>query len=236
VLIALLIFPITVYLHSPALAIGGAVQGIVVGSFILFALQFLLSLFVGRAFCGWACAGAGLQDCCAFFVEKRARGGRRNWIKYFIWVPWIATIAYLSLLAGGYRSIDPFYQMENGVSLGDVQSYIVYYVVVGLIFVMALVGGKRAFCHYICWMAPFMVIGRKIRNVVRWPSLHLRADAGKCTECGKCDKGCPMSLDVSGMVAASQMENSECILCGNCVDTCPAGTIGFAFFNRERKR
>jgi polyferredoxin len=49
----------------------------------------MVSLFLGRAFCGWVCPGAGIQEWCFTVNDKKARGGRLNWIKYFIWVPWI---------------------------------------------------------------------------------------------------------------------------------------------------
>ena len=38
-----------------------------------------------------------------------------------------------------------------------------------------------------------------------------------------------MSLDVNGMVQLSSMENSECILCGTCVDGCPKKAIRYTF-------
>ena len=38
-----------------------------------------------------------------------------------------------------------------------------------------------------------------------------------------------MSLAVHEMVGRQDMENDECILCGNCVDGCPKGAIGFTF-------
>ena len=38
-----------------------------------------------------------------------------------------------------------------------------------------------------------------------------------------------MSLEVNGMVRKEKMENSECILCGTCVDGCSKGAIRFTF-------
>jgi ferredoxin len=38
-----------------------------------------------------------------------------------------------------------------------------------------------------------------------------------------------MSLDVNGMVQKEAMEHTECILCGTCVDNCPAKAIRFRF-------
>jgi len=231
VIFSFILFPITLNYHSPALIIRGVAEGIIVGSFILFTLQFLSSLVLGRAFCGWVCPGAGLQDTCALARDRRIKGG--NWFKYVLWAPWIGIIVFPAIQAGGLRSIDPIYMTKYGISVLDPQNLIVYFFFVLLIFAMALLAGKRAFCHTVCWMAPFMVIGRKLSNAVNLPSLRLKADREKCVNCKKCDKGCPMSLDVSQMVGQMQMENSECILCGTCVDVCSSGTISFAFRSKK---
>jgi ferredoxin-type protein NapH len=56
-------------------------------------------------------------------------------------------------------------------------------------------------------------------------ALHLSADAGRCADCNKCSKNCPMGLDVNIMIREGNMENTECILCGICVDVCPKEAI-----------
>ena len=74
-----------------------------------------------------------------------------------------------------------------------------------------------------------MILGRKLRNLFRWPSLRLKAKTDDCIDCKRCTAICPMSLDVNGMVQNGDMENSECILCGSCVDVCPQDVIGYSF-------
>jgi Pyruvate/2-oxoacid:ferredoxin oxidoreductase delta subunit len=108
-------------------------------------------------------------------------------------------------------------------------AYIIYYVVISLFVGLSVFVGRRAGSHAICWMAPFMMIGRWIRNRFGWSSLRLVADASACADCKKCTSNCPMSLDVNGMVQLSAMENSECILCGTCVDNCTKKVIRYSF-------
>lgn len=228
-LISFLLFPITIYYFSPVLIIQGASQGVAVGSLIMFGLMLISSLFLGRGFCGWVCPAGGLQEGCTLAVDKKSAGGKLNLIKYFIWVPWILTIISFAILAGGFSSIDFFYQIKGGISVSDKFGYIIYYFFVGLIVLLALTAGRRAFCHYVCWMAPFMVIGSKIKSVLPIPSLQIRPIKDKCKSCKSCDRKCPMSLPVSTMVQQDSMENSECILCGQCVDTCTKGAVKFSF-------
>ena len=133
------------------------------------------------------------------------------------------------LQAGIIVAVDPLYQTYYGISITGVESAIMFLVIAGLIAGIALVAGKRASCHTICWMAPFMIIGRKIRNSVNLPALQLEADRNKCVNCMACTKNCAMSLDVNAMVQKHEMENTECILCGNCVDICPKKAIKYSF-------
>lgn len=229
VLFALLLFPVVLNYLSPYLIIDGAFNGVVNGSFIVFFLLFLSALFLGRAWCGWACPGAGLQDAFSAVNGSRPAGGRWNWLKWVIWIPWVAVIAFAAASAGGYRGVDFFYMMETPISVDRPAGYVVYYTVIVLFLLLALIVGKRAGCHYICWMAPFMILGRKIRNALAWPSLRLVADRESCRECRTCTKGCPMSLEVNRMVKSGSMEHSECILCGTCVDNCPSSAIRYSF-------
>jgi polyferredoxin len=74
-----------------------------------------------------------------------------------------------------------------------------------------------------------MIIGRWLRSRVRWPSLRLRAEPDKCSNCQTCTRNCPMSLDVDGMVQRADVEDGGCILCGNCVDGCTQDAICFSF-------
>lgn len=227
--ISFLLFPVTIYYFSPFLIIMAGLEGVISGSFIMFACMFAASLFFGRAFCGWVCPAGGIMESCAAVNDKRAKGGKRNWIKYFIWVPWIITIALIFISKSGAKRLDFTYQTRYGISISEPGAYIIYYIVVALFVILTFAAGRRAGCHYICWMSPFMIIGTKIKNKLKYPSLHLESDKGNCINCKLCTKKCPMSLDVDEMVREGCMENAECILCGECVDTCSRGAIRYEF-------
>jgi polyferredoxin len=228
-LISFLFFPITLFYFSPVLIIEGGFQGIIAGCFMVFAALFLFSLFFGRAFCGWICPGGGLQECCRLVTDKPVKGKRVKLIKYFIWAPWLITIIFGFITAGGIKRIDFFYNTDQGISVTGVQGYMIYLIVIALFVVLALTVGRHGACHVVCWISPFMVIGTKIKDKIGYPSLRLKADSAKCVNCGKCTKVCPMSLDVAKMVKGNQMQNSECILCATCIDSCKKGAIKFTF-------
>jgi polyferredoxin len=234
IILMFVLFPLIYYYFSPYLIIMGASEGIVVGSLLVFVLLFVSSLFLGRAFCGWVCPAGATQELCTRIRDKNFKNGKKNLIKYVIWVPWISIIILMFIQAGTIVAIDPLYQTYYGISITGLESAIMFVAIAGLIAVIALLAGKRGACHTICWMAPFMIIGRKIRNSLNWSALQLEADNKKCTNCKVCTRNCSMDLDVNSMVQNQSMENSECILCGNCVESCPQGAIQYSFGKRNQ--
>ncbi len=113
ILVSFLLFPVTLNYFSPYIIINGAAQGIIAGSFITFALLFIFSLGFGRAWCGWACPVAGIQEWCFSINNKAAPGGKLNWIKYFIWVPWLSAIIAMAVLVGGLSRVNPLHMTDT---------------------------------------------------------------------------------------------------------------------------
>lgn len=131
--------------------------------------------------------------------------------------------------------MDLLYGTQHGISLaGETDrpiqyAYVIFYGVILLILLPALLAGRRAFCHSLCWMAPFMILGYWVNRITRLPTLRLAARPSTCTHCQTCTRNCPMSLDVDGLVRLGDMDHTDCILCGSCVDNCPSGSIRYHF-------
>ena len=231
IIFSFLLLPATFAYISCPIIIEGASDGIASGGLIVFILLFLSSLFVGRLWCGWLCPGGGLQEIYFQINNKPVKAGRLIWLKHLLFLV-IILVPLISAInsAGGIDFIDPFYGTENGISIARAGSYIIFFVQISFFTIFALLGGKRGFCHYFCPIAVIMILGRNMRNILAWPALHLSAEKDRCTDCRICSKNCPMSLDVNNMVRQQSMENSECILCGCCVDHCPESAIRYAWF------
>jgi len=234
-ILSLLLFPITMNYMSPYLIVDGAFSGVLVGSGLLFGLLFISALFFGRGWCGWACPMAGLQEAIEPVNPQRVSAKWRAG-KWVVWIPWVALVAVGFVVAGGVHGVQPFYGTVSGISVaGDtdrpvVYAFVIYLAVVGTFFALAAVLGRRGGCHALCWMAPFMVIGRGIRNRVgSWLSLRLVAESDRCTSCGTCTIVCPMSIDVRTAVAAGQVEQPDCALCASCADACPSRVLSLKF-------
>ena len=230
---SLLLFPVTINYHSPYLILQGGMEGVLAGSALLFAGQFLFSIFFGRLFCGWLCPAGALQEACAGIVDKPVKK-RANIVKYILWVPWLGSIIAGFVAAGGIQRIDPLYYTDGGISVNEPGNYIVYFGVILLLIVLAFAVGRRGACHSACWMAPFMVLGGLIGRALRLPMLQMKPAQEECTSCKTCEKICPMSLPVQSMVAKGDMQNTECILCASCADACPSHVITMGFKASKR--
>ena len=223
-------FPIVQMYLSPATLFFGAKSGILTGSVIVFGIFFLSALFFGRAYCGWLCPVAGFQEACADISNKPVPTLKFDFIKYLVWGAVIVLFAVFAIKGGGIKTVDPFFSTTRGISMDKPGKLFVYYRVLVPIFLMSVFIGRRSFCHHLCWMAPFLVVGRTIRNVFNWSSLQLKKQELPCpSDCTSCNQFCTMSLDVRQMATSGKIEHPECVQCGNCVDYCPEGILIFAF-------
>lgn len=230
-LFSFLLFPITIFYFSPVLIIQGAFNGILTGSAIVFLALLFSAVFFGRLFCGWICPAGALQEIC-LIVNSNKVTNRLNWIRYIIWVPWIGIIIWGFLNAQKIET-SFFFQIENGISIDQPFKYIIYFFFVFLIIGFSFFWGKRAFCHYVCWMSPFMILGGFLRRLLNLPSLKMATNAPNCKLCGKCNTICPMSLDVQKDVLEKKaINNTECILCGSCADGCKNNAIYYKFLRK----
>jgi polyferredoxin len=230
-----LLFPIIINYLSPYLIIEGAGEGIVSGSFMVFGILLISSLFFGRAWCGWLCPASGMQDACVPFTSKKARTGTGNIVKFAIWFAWLGLIVFMFIKAGGLKKVDFLYRSEEIISILNPIVVFVYVFVIIIIVSMVLIWGQRSFCKYLCWMGPFMIIGNKLRHWLNIPGLYLKGENEKCIDCKRCSRECPMDIDVMELVKKQNMYSSECIMCFNCADVCPKGVISTGTLPTLRK-
>jgi polyferredoxin len=232
--ISFFLFPFTFIYFSPYVIVDASLKGIICGSFVVFILLFIGSLVFGRAFCSWACPIGGAQEILTPLKKKMSKKGRH--IKWFVWTPWIISIVVSAIRIGGYKEIDLLFRTSYGLALTNIYVLIAYIAILLLIIIMYFAVGLRSFCRHICWIAPFMIIGRKIQNTLNIPGLRLVKTEHECTSCGRCNSNCLMGLDVEEMVEKNNPEDSECILCGNCADMCRRDCIELKFCKKNQEK
>jgi ferredoxin-type protein NapH len=225
--LSLLFFPITLNFFSPYVSIDGALNGIISGSVIVFFIMFLSGIFFGRAWCAWVCPMAGLSDMTKNINDKTVNVKKLAILRYSIFAVWFSILITCFVLAGGIKGINPLHLTEHFVSVDEPMKYIVYYIVLFTFGGLSVWIGRRAACHGICWMSPFLVGGYLLGRALRTPQLRIKTEPAKCIDCKLCNKKCPMSIDVNGEVKKGEVVSLDCILCGECVDTCPKKVLGY---------
>ncbi len=223
-----LMFPITFFFLSPMVIILSAAKGVLNGSAMVFGLLLLFSIVGSRLFCGWLCPGGAVQDYVSGANNRSWNSKGKNLSKYIIWVVWLSFIVFLWIHNRPLKG--DFLYLVNI----DMQYIIIYAIVMTVIYLFTLLTGKRGMCHSLCWMAPFMVIGEKLADLLHIPRFRLKAKPDDCVSCGKCSRNCPMGLNVAEMVKSGGMDSTECINCLECIDGCPKKAISLGICRKRR--
>ena len=166
-------------------------------------------LFIGRAWCAWGCWIWMVFD----YLPWRRSPGRRpglEWIRPAHFAASLALAAGL-VLVGGYghgfswTATDGMWWFLGGCG--------VYYVAgIGM---AAAFRDNRAFCKYLCPVTVFLRAG------ARFSLLAVAGSREACTECGACERICPMDVKVRGFIAAgARVTDPECTFCQRCIAAC----------------
>jgi len=109
------------------------------------------------------------------------------------------------------------------------QAHFAQGLVLGVLFLLILWASMRItrlWCRSIC------PLGALLGAVSRWSILGLHKDASACDKCNRCLLHCQGGDDPIGGVP---WRKSECLMCMNCVGSCPHGSLEFRFFRNERE-
>lgn len=228
VIVTAIVFNLLLIFHSlfsPVIIIIAASRGLINASFLTFLLLFFLSLFFGRAYCGWLCPGCGIQEIIALAIRKKSTNNQAVYLKYVIFALWISSIIILYLIKGIHK-IDISFGMTD---IPIARKLILTGGAILIIAPLAIIFGKFASCKYICWQAPFMIIGTKLRDLLGLPGLRIKIDKSKCKGCNACIRQCPMNIDLLTNIKGNTIQAAECILCGNCIDACKSQAFSYQF-------
>jgi len=107
------------------------------------------------------------------------------------------------------------------------QTHFAQGLVLGILFVVILAASlriTRLWCRSIC------PLGALLGAVSRWSVLGLHKDPAACDKCNRCLLHCQGGDDPIGGVP---WRKSECLMCMNCVGSCPHGSLQFKLFRNE---
>ncbi|MBN1786148.1 MAG: 4Fe-4S binding protein, partial [Candidatus Methanofastidiosa archaeon] len=218
----------------------------------------IFTLF-GRAFCGWACPFGFLHDIASMITNVKYKKsnlnnilsrGRRSTGKLGMLTYVTRSTVLIALLIGAWRYAETWfckvcpagfieaalpYRLNHSVAPDPL---FVFRVVIFFSLILIALIVSRFWCRYFC---PLGHLAGHFNGV---SMLQLNLDEEKCNGCGLCKRGCPMELDpesflkknpngrnslLSHLKRLVNKEQSNCILCGECVENCKNGALTISF-------
>ena len=207
---------VTIYQYITS---GSFVQKIHESSFYLMIIVFITAIIAGPIFCGWVCPFGTFQEWIGKIGKKIFRKRYNNiipkkldtvlrYLRYgvLLWVI-VITATSAKLMFAEY---DPYYALFSFYT-GEVA--ITAFIALALVIILSLFV-ERPFCKYAC---PYgAVLG--LTNLFR--IFSIRRNESTCISCSKCDKACPMNIEVS---SKKKIMDHQCISCFECTSeiVCP---------------
>jgi len=198
---------------------GSFIQKIHNSSFILMILGLIVAVLFGAIFCGYICPFGTFQEWIRklgrklfpkkynhFIPAKIDRGLR--YLRYAV----LAMVLYQTAAAAKlvFQSVDPYYALFNFFTN---EVAVTAYITLGVIVVLSLFV-ERPWGKYFCPYGALLGLFNPIRV------FKLRRNKETCVGCKKCDRVCPMNIEVSGREV---IRNHQCISCHKCTSevSCP---------------
>lgn len=197
----------------------------------------LFGVVLGRAVCGLLCPFGLVQDLLHKIPLKKFKVPTRldHPARYGKYVVLLVLVVLLPAFAAAETGIAPPYfckylcpagTLGGGIPLllanpGLRQAAGVLFGWKTLVLAAILIASMfihRPFCKYLCPLGAFYALF----NRFSFYQMHL--DREKCVDCKKCERACPMDVEVT-----KQINSSECIRCGKCKNVCPTGAISSGF-------
>jgi len=196
---------------------------------------FFLSAFAGNFYCGWICPFGSMQEWLgklgSLFVKRKLRMPRKfqqvlQFFRYLVY-------AFLSLSAAlgiastlsqtsAFNSNFYFLSMSNAGSLTQLSQLVSIPAVVFMaIYLITALFFDRPFCNYLCPDA----VSYSLLSFMR--VFTIQRNPNRCVGCNKCNRACPMQIDVAH---ANNLRNANCINCMQCIAACPIkNTLSYGF-------
>lgn len=169
---------------------------------IMFPMMLISTVKWSRGSCGWVCPRA------AFLEKVWSYVSLNRPVPAFMKSIWFNVLVFVVLMS---RII------YVGFTQGLLAALFLLCVVPTIIALTVGLYSPKAWCAFCPSGSLLKVVDRGV----------FRIKKKDCTQCGACDKACPMSIPISKSPANSLINSSSCTQCGRCVIECPKGSLEF---------
>ncbi|MBU3075488.1 4Fe-4S binding protein [Clostridium estertheticum] len=188
-------------------------------SLIEFTTVIIVTIFLGRFFCGWFCAFGSYNDFIYLISKKVFKINFKvneevdkvlKYVKYVVLlllviVVWTMGSKVLDTTSpwDAFAQITNFPQVLSDYTIGVA---LLLLITIGALFV------ERFFCRYLCPLGAVFNILSKIGI------LKIKKPTDKCGKCRLCTNNCSMGLS---LYKAQSVCGGDCINCFKCIEACP---------------
>lgn len=185
-------------------------------------IPLLLSVCLGRFFCGWICPATLLYELNSNLAAMLHRAGfslpqrhldRR--LKYVVLVSALVVCALSGsvLVAAVYPPAIIGREIYQAVALGGFGAGALFFLATLL---FDLLVARRGFCRYVCpGGALYSILGR-------YRALRIGRTVARCNDCAKCNAVCEFALN-----PMRDDFGQECNNCTACIAVCPTDALSF---------
>jgi len=176
--------------------------------FVLFLIG-LLTVLLGRVWCGWACPQTVLSDLTGRIESPRSLLGQ---LSSHAWTFVVSVVVGASLIwyfVSPYEFLTRLFQNRLGTVLWG------FWITHTFILYLDLAFLRRRFCGTVCPYAKMQSVLYDDRTLVI--AFDNRRDK-ECMNCQACVRACPVGIDIRKGLGAA------CINCAQCIDACARQT------------
>lgn len=234
-------FPVSLFLEiDPLIALTTALSShVVYRGLALSFVVVIVTLLFGRIFCSWICPLGILNHAISALpsgFKRHTRIENNAWrslyqIKYYILIACIV-LSFFGILQVGL--LDPIALLVRsfaisvfpslhyvGLPFYAVQPYYHEGWVIGIL-LGAILAANRFILRF--WCRTLCPLGALLGALAKFSLFRIHRNETTCTACKKCSEACHGACDPHG-----RMRVSDCVMCLNCLSSCPQGSLRYAF-------
>lgn len=181
-----------------------------------------ITFFIGAFSCGWICPYGFMQDIfgkLGDFIGIKKRKMPKQLQNIFVFTRYLllGAVLFITLdIIFNAASLDPRVNFE-AIITG--KAFKISALVTLSVFLLISMFFERPFCNYMC------IEGAKQGLIGTLRLFTIKRDVGLCVNCKRCDKACPMNINVSKSI---NLRSPQCVDCLKCISSCPVkGALKF---------
>lgn len=191
----------------------------------------ILTVIMGRFFCGWLCAFGSMNDFLFLLGKKvfkhkiRVNKKVNRTLKYLKYIILIGIIFIIWIFE--YTGLDSLDIWSDFARLNHLSSIIKETPLSALILILVMFGAvfiERFFCRYLCPLGAILAILSRIKL------FRMKRKSEFCNKCKFCTSNCPMGIEVGNM---AEIKTGECISCLRCKYNCGGKKLNLVVLSKK---